>query len=233
MNCTKKGEPATNLKQIKNLYVENIDESINSNFESLKKEIYNPVELNTCINNCYSKTILNDDEIKNYLFSILSPKKLQNIKEWLSVKEKTFNNNYKADVILHFYNFSLNNENLYNNQLLKMKYDTKSCNLNLYTLLELIYKNIKIKNSELGDKKNQITVLIGLLEVLKLEIFSSNSASIYEHKPSYLDNDVKDYLYTQLSLEKIDILKYYLKNKKKFNKKTNLGIITSIFVPDF
>ena len=53
MNCTKKGEPATqesevtnlsidlkinllkqNLKQIKNLYVENIDESINSNFES-------------------------------------------------------------------------------------------------------------------------------------------------------------------------------------------------------
>ncbi len=221
------------IKKNKKIEKLNLLDVLNSDIEVLKNEIYNPKELQFCDKVLFNEIKVSDEDIKSFLFSIISPSKLQNIGKWLSDKEVNISNFYKVDVIFHFYKYSTENENLYTNQLLSLNNNTQSCNLTLEALIRLIQKTID--NLYFDNKRENIqpVVVNSLLEILKLEIFNSNSTRLFIHKSSKLDDKVKDYLFSLLSIEKIKILKNWICSKDIFHNKTNLGIITSIYAPDY
>lgn len=212
----------------------NVLSLINSEFEVLKNEINSPVDLQCCVKQTNNATKVSDEDIKTFLFSILSPSKLHIIRKWLSGKEEANSNKlYKADVILHFYKYSVDDEKLLTNQLSNMFNESLSCNLELDDLISLIKKAINNHFLEDKSEKSPIEVVINILEILKLNLFNLNSTRLYSHEPNELDENVKDYLFSLLSPEKLKGLKNWIINKDDFHKTTNFGIITSIYAPDY
>jgi hypothetical protein len=209
----------------------NMLELLNSNLEVLKNEIFYPLDLQYCVKHLSSEIKVSDEEIKSFLFSILNQRKLENIRKWLSDKEEENTRCYKADVILHFYKFSEEKENLYTNQLQYLVNDTQSCNLTLDNLLGLIKKNIDNLNRDIRCENIQPDLVNCLLEILKIEIFNSNSTKLFTHNPDELDDKVKDYLFSLLSSEKMKVIKNWIDNKENFHKTTNLGVFISIYTP--
>jgi hypothetical protein len=213
-------------------------ESITVQIQALREEINNPVILKKCTYKSGDSDVVNDEEIRNYLFSILTPKKLQTLRKWLKNKDNIIAHpEYKVDIILHVYSNTLGTD-MYAGQPLTVNNGIGECNIPLEALINLIDKTAEyaINSSEDGDPTPE--VVIGEVKILRKEIFTSNSTVLYTHEPSNFgeasDDETKDYLFSMLSPEKLKALKKWLYNEDSILSKTGhkVWIITSIYVPD-
>lgn len=213
-------------------------EAVAFEIKSLRKELINPVVLKKCIYKFGDLDVVSDEEVKNYLFSILTPKKLQTLRSWLINKDNIrAHSEYKVDLILHTYlaNFA---SDIYEKQPIRVNNEIRECNIPLEALLNLIEKTANCVISNCEDEAPTSEVVIAELKILRNEIFYSNSTILYSHEPSSSDeasNDkVKDYLFSMLSAEKLKALRKWLYNKESLITENDhkLGIVTSIYVPD-
>lgn len=213
-------------------------ESLSIQIKMLRDELNNSSGLQGCIYKSGDSDVATVEEIKNYLFSILTPKKLQILRNWLLKKESiNVNFEYKIDIILHTYLNDLNIDR-YDKQPISVSNEISECNIPLEALINLIEKTAISLIRHGGERATIPDVVIAELKILRNELFNSNSTILFTHRSSsYVGEDdekVKDYLFSMLSSMKVKTLGKWLYDKDSlFTKDGNkLGIITSIYVPD-
>lgn len=212
-----------------------VSESVFSELTLLIDEFISPVGLSYFGKNNVN-TNIKDEQIKAYLFSIISPEKLQILRNWISIDtDLKLQTNYKVEVLLHFC-FDLEKyNNMYSEQLLNLKTKYVSCNLNLADTIYLVKRAIENLFNHQNKEYVLPEVIISILELIKIEIFYSNSTITYEHDHSQYDVLIKDFLFDGLTQEKRNALKLWLdeKNNVIIVNGRQMGLITSIYVPDW
>lgn len=212
---------------------------LKSSLNSLKKEVFNPGLLKKVIFNS-ENNVIREEEIKQFLFSILTEKKLNVIRNFLKNRETILSRKqYKIDILLHVYIQNSNNKSG-DKSLIINRIKNENCNLNLKDVIERIEKSFGYV-FENGISQLKMESIVIQLELLRNEIFHSNSTQIFAHKPpdneDVTDEEVKDYIYSELKEEHKKFLNgWIIDNGNLFIELSvgikNVGLITSIYVPD-
>ncbi len=222
---------------IENIVIGKIEvlEKINSGFELLKNEIHEPRRMKMLMDISPNKGNVTDYQIMFYLYSILTPEKLNSLRKWVTSNESIrASSKYNVKVVLNIYHNLIDMRKLYTKQLLYSTDETGNCTLTFEKLTSTIQKGVENILLDRGQKV-PTKLIIGLLEVLKRELFYSNSTRMFSHEFIEADDLVMDFLYSMLSTEKSNILRIWLNRKEIpiIQNKQELGIITSIYVPDW